>query len=327
MSYGPIGYNFYQQQYMSPYKGVSGQPLAYPNAYQHMGTYQSTNGLFNNFPYPTPYPTPPQPQPIPVWPQPGWPPVPQPQDSLGTAFHIIDRGDSQPHNAHIDSHYSRWNNTFAPQSQQTQMALNNLYTEQPSIAIYPGKQHFEFNELGKYVAGQDQRISAQEFKALDIDGDNKISQAEYDAKKAEMSNNPPPQPGAALNTDKLLASIVSSDFDNNGQVSRQEIAHKAMQLEYQVNLYEQYGYNFPQLGEMKDTLKHLKLVRDNYNLFSDAGKAPDIDLQGYPIHPEHQINGQSLREIVTSANSDGTVADFSMADLSDLDGKVPRTLS
>ncbi|MGD9212950.1 MAG: hypothetical protein PVI90_19350 [Desulfobacteraceae bacterium] len=49
---------------------------------------------------------------------------------------------------------------------------------------------YELNKLGRYVAGNDGIISINEIKALDTNGDGRLSQQEIDTKRNEMEANP-----------------------------------------------------------------------------------------------------------------------------------------
>lgn len=77
---------------------------------------------------------------------------------------------------------------------QADKLLKNLYTatSQPNGLLE--NRDYKMNDLGKFVAGEDGKISLDELAALDKNGDSKISQEEYDAKEAEMNSNEADKP-------------------------------------------------------------------------------------------------------------------------------------
>lgn len=79
-------------------------------------------------------------------------------------------------------------NMWTPGTEQSNSILSNLYKSglpEGQVGI-PENKYYTMNDLGKFVAGKDGKISQKELATLDIDKDNIISQAEYAAKIREM---------------------------------------------------------------------------------------------------------------------------------------------
>ena len=91
--------------------------------------------------------------------------------------------------------------TILPQNHEmhrgTQGVLfENLYNKTGSYRkdYVTTVDNYEMNGLGKYIAGEDGKITENEIKAIDTDKDGEVSQAEMDAKKAKMEQTPKPKP-------------------------------------------------------------------------------------------------------------------------------------
>ena len=114
----------------------------------------------------------------------------------------------------------------------------------------------------------------------------------------------------SVETKNLLGSIMSSDLDNSGAVSKSEISYKANTLGSQVNYLNMLKTYFPYWGEYLDKyiaqyqtqLDSINIVKDNFDAFSKGEDAKVID-------------GQDLMNVVNAAKVDENADDFSQQDL------------
>ena len=113
-----------------------------------------------------------------------------------------------------------------------------------------------------------------------------------------------------VETKNLLGSIMSSDMDNSGAVSKSEISYKANTLDSQVNYLNMLKAYFPYWGEYLDNyitqaqtqLDSINIVKDNFDAFSKGDDAKVID-------------GQDIMNVVNAAKVDENADNFSQQDL------------
>lgn len=122
------------------------------------------------------------------------------------------------------------------------------------------------------------------------------------------------------NTSNLLNSIISTDINNDGGVSRQELNYMGSMLSQRLNHLKMMKQFFPYWGgyfdqyieQYQQKLDSLTVVHNNWDAFSGAGHNSVID-------------GQDIMNIVKAAGTDGKVNDFTQQDLNELknDGPPP----
>ena len=116
-----------------------------------------------------------------------------------------------------------------------------------------------------------------------------------------------------VETKNLLGSIMSSDMDNSGSVSKSELSYKTNMLNSQLNYMKMMKAYFPYWGEYFDNyidqaqtqLDSLTIIKDNFDAFSKSGD-------------EKVIDGQDIMNVIKAANTDENINDFSQQDLDNL---------
>ncbi len=238
---------------------------------------------------------------------PGW----QRRSDLTNAIGKIDRYDSGKYNGKLDNQVSV---PVFPgiRSEQMNTILNNLYTN-VTPKDWVGSAHYQMNEIGKKLAGEDGKISYNELNQLDTNRDGKVSQEELNAYK-QNPDQPPVGPTKELaKTKDLISAIINSDTNGDGAVSRSDIVTQYSRINSTIQLLNAFVAIFPSLKErITPVVKNLynqsisiSLVNRNFSAFSRKGH---LDL----------IDHTDITNIKTAANSDGKIADFTDADLTEL---------
>ncbi len=114
-----------------------------------------------------------------------------------------------------------------------------------------------------------------------------------------------------MQTDKLINSLMSSDLDGDGTVSKYEVLEQQERLEEKISYLNMIKSFFPRWGRYLDAqielcerqLAPLSLVSNNYDAFSKNGESKD------------RIDFADLMNVIEAAYSDGNAEDFSDEDL------------
>lgn len=89
-------------------------------------------------------------------------------------------------------------------NKQTDLILDNLYTPTSEKRGETETCNYKMNDLGKYIAGKDGKISLNELSALDKNNDNKLSQEEYSVAEDKMQQSKQPKMPAQDMMQKMM---------------------------------------------------------------------------------------------------------------------------
>lgn len=179
------------------------------------------------------------------------------------------------------------------------LMVNNLYNV---ASRGESGDTYRLNELGKHIAGKDGKISIEEIKALDTNGDNKISQQEFDAKKTEM-NTKKYGIDSVFDGESLLDQNGNKVLDNtvyansNPLLGQNEVAelNKGTQGVIANNLYDKVSetrsgvtYKMNDLGKF--------IAGDDGQITADEIKALDTNKDGEVSQAEIDAKKAEMRE-------------------------------
>jgi len=120
------------------------------------------------------------------------PNIPDKNNNINSGFEELNKNDNEQSNEQLGENISyNFLNGTAPKSEQANLILSNFYKKglkEGQVGIPENKYH-TMNEFGKQIARKDGKISVNELKEMDTNGDNKLNQQEINAKKKQKLTN------------------------------------------------------------------------------------------------------------------------------------------